>query len=216
MTEIGFWEDSQEIGAATAAAYYDYFARVFLTPIPVPGDECLADLRKRTGELFDLGSDDEAVALVAGFLDFDGGEAGDRQQELAVDRTYLFRGTDPSGLEPPYASFWAGQERSGLAYAVGAYRAGGFSPTDANHEREDYAGCELAFLACLAADEAQAAAEGDDRLAATLREQRREFACDHLAVWLPRYCERAANFAKTGFFKGMLRIMTYLFAGGER
>ena len=206
-----FWEDERALPAEAAALYYDYFAQIFLRIIPVPGNDEIERIREDTYKLFDLESADERPRLLASFL-ASGDDDKIKQERLAIDRTYLCRGVDPEGLQPPYEMFWRTDRPTTLTDIEKAYSQSGLQPSSSNRERPDYIGTEFAFLSNLAAREAMLLHDGSIVQSAVCRKQREAFVAEHLAAWLPHYTAAALAYAKTDFFRGLLPIITDLLA----
>lgn len=197
-----------KIEAAQAALYYDYFAKLFLETIPVPGQEYVKDLAARTRELFDTSSCPVKDALHY----LEGSDQDSIQETLAVDRTSLCRGVDPEGLLPPYESFWSHATSEGLADVKQTYSEAHLMPSDNHRERPDYLGMELNYLAVLAQREHDERIHGDSEAADSDLQRRRVFLEKHLAIWLPHYCKAALPEARTPYFRAMLLLLPALFA----
>ncbi len=197
-----FWEDELQVATPDAESFYMYFAELFLNAIPVPGEDCVLNLRDATFAMFDFESTEEGVRLHNCFALCDEGKASQVQQALAQDRTWLCRGTSANSVLAPYEGNYTksgSADTNAIARAKDAY-ARAKVHFDSS-ERADYLGLELAFAAYLAEME-----QKDAEHALSWRMQRAQFAADHLA-WVPWYCEKAASVAKTDFFRVMLLIL---------
>jgi len=151
--------------------------------------------------------------LMHAFLEKAAKDPEDYQKQLAVDRTYLCRGVDSSGLLPPYGGYW--QDAVGttqLSKVRSFYSQHGFSVSSDAGERDDYIGLEFAFLALLAGLEAESKQNGNTEAAQEERDIRREYLIKHVGSWFPAYCSEASKYAKTDYFKGLLlAIQSLLF-----
>lgn len=137
------------------------------------------------------------------------GEPGRQREildELAKDRTYLFRALGPGvGAPPAYETHWRKPLVAGsvISELTELYRSFGMEVSPEVHERADYLGVELAFMMHLV--ERELGAKADDPSSIRLHEK--SFFSDHLVSWVPLYLREAEVVAKTGFFKGALLIM---------
>ena len=197
----------------------DYFAFVLLEPISLEGWAHLESLNVQITDLRRAAkaSGNESLAdgieqmsfWLAKALDDDPGSA---QRDLAVDRTYLFRGVDERGPLPPYEGFYSPAGESTIAAVNDAYRKAGVRPS--NKERLDYLGQELAFVSVLMQKESAARLQNDGESAEAFRAMHVTFKADHLSTWVSSYCNAALPHAKTDYFKSFLKsLSTWL--GGE-
>ena len=126
---------------------------------------------------------------------------------LNRDRTYLFRALAPGvGAQPPYESYWTAKAEPGSVIVAlrERYRAAGVEVDASAHDRSDYLGVEVAFMAALAEQEFQAVQAGDEIAAARLSSLRQAFLADHLGAWAPAYLTSARRMAKTRFYGEVL------------
>jgi TorA maturation chaperone TorD/Pyruvate/2-oxoacid:ferredoxin oxidoreductase delta subunit len=109
------------------------------------------------------------------------------------------------GLEREYTRLFLGPGRPVAHAYESVYREGrtmGETTLDVRHRLAteglaprsqtlpDHVGIELAFMAHLAAREADAWADGDGEMARGYLAQQRSFLRDHLTAWLPQFCSR--------------------------
>lgn len=132
-------------------------------------------------------------------------------QALGVDRTRLYRGISPTySPPPPYEAVWSAElgEPAGLLQRIAAiYHQSGLDQAPGVNERLDYIGIELAYMEYLAQEEAGAREAGDEGHAADLLEEQRSFFREHLTPWVPRFVEKALEFAHTDFYRGHLLML---------
>lgn len=152
----------------------------------------------------------EGIALIRDWIsDASGPEVLD---DLARDRTYLFRALAPGvGAPPPYESFWhrSASTESTMADIADAYRQASVSVASSAHERVDYLGVELMFMMRLIAREL----DGDRRALEATRAREAAFFFGHVDSWVAEYVHAALPLAESGFFKGLLQVLLALVEG---
>jgi putative dimethyl sulfoxide reductase chaperone len=131
--------------------------------------------------------------------------------ELAVERTRLFRGLKPGcGPPPPYESVYLsldGQPQMQATAAVArSYAEAGVGLPEGLREQPDYIGLELDFMRHLTQKEARAWAERNRDEAARIAEQERSFLEEHLARWVPRFCEVMDGASRFDYYRGIARM----------
>ncbi len=153
----------------------------------------------------------EGLGLIEEFVrDSEAKPVDELQTELAVERTRLLRGVKPGyGPPPPYESVYVGSDRQPLMQASVAVRqayaeAGVELPEDVR-DQPDFIGFELDFMRHLTEKEAQAWADGDREEALKVLEKERTFLEDHVARWIPRFCEVMDQEARLDFYRGIAR-----------
>ncbi|MEC4184876.1 molecular chaperone TorD family protein [Adlercreutzia sp. R21] len=219
--------------AQGTSAFYDYCATLFLEPIEVPGTQFVVDLAARTRTLVEPwektalpGADAlaqwarrvQALPLESPAGASEDNAAGDcarEQQQLAADRTFLFRAPASTAPTPPYQAYHqasrAGASENGPSPALArAYADAGVHFAEQRGERDDYLGVQLAFAAYLAAQECIARESGDETRAEHLLRQREDFEDEHLSSWAPAWCAAAASQAHTAFFRAFLILLSAL------
>ena len=122
-------------------------------------------------------------------------------QELAVDRTRLFKGLTPDGPTPPYQSLFKKDKRSdSLAQLNARYRSVGFSLEPEVRDAPDQLGVELMFAAFLLRRYGASSEERWPELAAT-------FFKDDLEPFAIAYSEIMVREARTDFFRGYAALL---------
>ena len=112
-------------------------------------------------------------------------EAG-APSDLSLAFTRLFLGPGRP-IAHPYESVYVEGRLAGEAAAQveRSYAEAGLQMSAAGRELPDHVSLELAFMGCLAAQE-----ERDPELRAVWRDRQRRFLHEHLARWLPKFCEK--------------------------
>lgn len=114
----------------------------------------------------------------------------------ATEFTRLFIGPGPAPL-PSWESFYVAPSRSLFTRTTldvrKLYRQGGYRAQNQGRIPDDHLSIELSFVAALSGNEAQMLAEGED--AEDLRALQRRFLGSHLAQWVPRFVQTAAQHA---------------------
>ncbi|MFC1823988.1 molecular chaperone [Thermodesulfobacteriota bacterium] len=130
---------------------------------------------------------------------------------LAKDWTCLFRGVSPGyGPAPPYEGLYMSGDELGLdiIQTVNHWYLENGVRVDSDHpDRPDYLGLELDFIRHLSEIEARAWAEGNETEATKHFQRNTLFIAEHIAPWVSRFCEEAMGFAKTGFYRGLIKII---------
>lgn len=200
--------DEDRAMAEARAGVYRFLAGVFLAPIPPEGAQFIRQVQVAVAGLPEVDVPGE-LAVGLRLLKQSVPEASPvAQLALAIERTRLCRGVMRTDAPPPpyEAQYLAGTDQAAaLRSVVAAYQQAGWAVNDEQHERADYIGMELSFMARLCEEEAAA---GDDaaRLAAVVDTQRR-FLGEHLAAWAPDYCREMLKHARAPFFLGIAHLL---------
>jgi len=131
-------------------------------------------------------------------------------EELGVDRTRLYRGVSPEhGPIPPFEALWMGEsEKSGLLQEMaGIYARSGFIRKSDVQDRLDYIGIQLNYLECLTTNEISARESEERERIKLILEQERDFLCNHLGQWVPKFVLSALDHAQTDFYRGHLYML---------
>lgn len=131
-------------------------------------------------------------------------------EDLAIDRTRLFRGHEIDGLSAPYEGQYNNQagnclNGNAILKVKAFYRRAGLLPDDNCHETPDYLGVQLDFMRmlCLREEEKwRTAGEIESTLCLE-----RSFIQEHMNQWVPHYCNQAEKIAKIDFYRGFIILI---------
>ncbi|MCB7037830.1 TorD/DmsD family molecular chaperone [Eggerthella sinensis] len=132
------------------------------------------------------------------------------RRTLAVEFTKLFRGVrEGYGPTPPFEYVFAGtalEQRTESMRATNVFYAE-LGLDTAYPESRDFIALELDLMAHLIGRRVDALEANDATTAAYYLERERTWLSDHLSTWIPRYCEEALPFARSGFYRGVLMML---------
>lgn len=121
---------------------------------------------------------------------------------LNVEYTRLFEG--PGFLPaPPYASYFVNDKRLMGPEAVAVrrtYLKWGVAAQQLGRVPDDHIALELAFMAYLSDEIADAFGQGDDDQCKNLRDVQKNFLKDHLLPWVPVFCLKVVAATQNEFF----------------
>jgi TorA maturation chaperone TorD len=154
----------------------------------------------------------EGLGLMNEFVQASRGTTAEKlATSLAVERTRLLRGVKPGyGPPPAYESVYAGSaEKPEMRASVSvrqAYAEAGVGLPEEVRDQPDFIGFELDFMRHLTAQEAEAWKKGGQEEASNLLKAERAFLDDHLARWVPRFCDVMEKEARLDFYQGIARL----------
>ncbi len=196
------------------AATYAFLSRALSDEeLPAGFLSALASDAPRTGTDLD--------AYTAGLVDLDAAALEVARRDLAADHAACLLGMSArpvSAYESVYTSEEHLMRQDAWERARAAYAQAGYSAAAALRVPEDHIAVELRFCAMLLDRAADYAAAGVPDLAARDTAAQAAFVRDHLAVWVPRFCELLEARASTAFYRGiaqMLRAFVEQEAKGE-
>lgn len=131
------------------------------------------------------------------------------QEDLSVERTRLLRGIKPEyGPPPPYESVYREQRVVGASTleALRKYSKAGVRLAGNCKEIPDHIGIELGFMQFLCDKEFEAWKRGDLEDAMKYLSMEKEFINEHLAEWVPTFCDLVIAQTNIGFYLGLARI----------
>lgn len=214
----GRTQDDSELAesARTRAGMYSFLANLFNQR---PDLELVRRLREMGPEGMRIGAGqgevsqevEEGLREMASFINAIQGQPEEQvEQDLAVDWTRLFRGVSPSyGPPPPYEGVYiegAASPSDVLQAIMQTYHKFSVDVDKKAANRPDYIGIELDFLRYLNESEADAWQEGDEEKAFDFQGAQRAFLSRHLGRWVEKFCDRAMEEAKTGFYRSFIRL----------
>lgn len=156
----------------------------------------------------------QTPSLPSGKLaDFIGGLSTQNLEEMrtdaAADYARLFLGMSAQPVAP-YESVFTSPEHLLMQDArdevLAVYRAEGFAYAGEDNLPEDHIGTELEFMALLCQKQIDALEGGNTDEVQRLSEVQKTFVQDHLAVWLPEFCDQVEQRAQTLFYAGLAEI----------
>jgi TorA maturation chaperone TorD len=128
-----------------------------------------------------------------------------------LERDYMRLFVGPGQLEaPPWESVYFHDEpllfQEETLRVREWYARFGLQAELLHNEPDDHLGLELAFLAHLAGLGVTACETGEtDRLSGVMSAQQ-EFAAEHPAKWVPSWCDRVCEHARTDFYRGVALV----------
>lgn len=144
---------------------------------------------------------------IATWLERNGsGSSGDRLNALGVEFTRLFRGLRRSqSPPPPYESVYVDR---GLLYGPSTSRVAQeyrrFNLKGRDHDPPDYIAFELDFMRFLC--EREARAWESENGGWDLLDEEEIFLTEHLARWVPTFCQGVRRFDTSGFYGGLAHV----------
>lgn len=139
------------------------------------------------------------------------GEEGEVLEALAVEYARLFLGPGPH-FSPHESVHRHDEERSGLLWGTCTVEVKQFVEWLGLMYREDYHGLpdhvsvELECLQKLTEREAEAWSTGDEEGAYRCLRIERQFVEEHLAQWVPGFCDRVLEEADLSFYREVARL----------
>jgi len=189
--------------AATAMArsnLYGFLATVFRTE---PTAELLGEIRKPPFQ----------GALKAVGVDLTESLSEDSEKklldDLAVEYTRLFIGPGPHTT--PYAAVYLGGDGASLwgpetVWVKRFIEDAGFDYKPDYPDLPDHIAVELEFMQEITSRETRALEEGNDGQAQTFQETEEIFLTQHMARWVPKFCDKIASRARLPFYREMAAL----------
>ena len=195
--------------------YYSFFSQSYLEePSLVFLQELEAQLHiMKENPLSELG-----VALLDDYFSEWRARSKAKHNELAKEFAYLFLAPGEHRVQP-YESVYRCPSRllKGQPYdeVVQELREMGLGIKKECRELEDHIALEMEFMEVLCRETIQACEEGDKTRVGFLLDKQQTFLRKHLLKWVPQFCKRLCEEAKSSFFKG-IALVTEAFVLGER
>jgi len=180
-------------------------------------DSLLTSLTQRRGNLEEIR---EGLELLSNFVRKSKGKTLEEiSRELSVEYTRLFRGVKQFyGPPPPYESVY----REGFVMGESTvevsreYQEVGVGlPIKYKGEPPDHISFELDFMRFLCNKEREAWKNHDKKEALKIIKKQGRFLNDHLAQWVPSFCEKVVSESRTDFYRA-LAMITKIFLGIEQ
>jgi TorA maturation chaperone TorD len=170
-----------------------------------PVVELLRYPQKGTEEAFKQIQD--GLNLVKSYSSKKGLNDDETLKNLSKDWTHLFRGVVRDGILPPYESLYRPERRQKKpAQQINRlFSEMGIQVPEEWHQPSDYIGVELDFMRLLCEREKMEM----DALRHIL-EIEKSFLEEHLALWVPRFCEKMFRQAHEDYYRGVSRLTTGL------
>ena len=133
----------------------------------------------------------------------------DLLDDLAIEYTALFLG--PGGHVSPYASVYLDGDHGSLmgpttSWVQDFITAAGFDYREDYHGLPDHIAVELELMRRMAESEAEAGDESDFDRASKCHRIQRAFIDNHLALWVPRFCDEVIAVADLPFYRELAKV----------
>ncbi len=189
------------------AQMYTFFSRIYFEEV---NKESLGQLQQGTSQIYfedsELANGYEKLKASVEQVASD----EDNLDELAADYASLFLGI---GRRPahPYESVYLSNDKIAMREPYQAvskiYQEEGLSVSDEVKEPEDHVALEFEFMAYMCQRMDAALAKNDTVEAARILEVQRNFSREHLASWIPAFCNDIANgSAKFDFYAAIATL----------
>jgi len=184
---------------------YSFISRLFLEE---PPKELLADLssgRLKLPELPEEAGDDlrEGLNMIWKSCSAENVDLESLYDDLCDDYIRLFIGPGSPNVSP-YESSYTNTPTGRLRSDVGeSYKQAGFSISEGFGEAKDHIAVELNFMHKLAGEKLDDAEKDTDRQFAL----QKEFLNTHLLPWVPDFCTKVDERARTDFYRGLARFL---------
>lgn len=139
-----------------------------------------------------------------------GGISDEQYLDLQTDYARLIIGP-AQPLAPPWESVYFNEDhmifQEQTVQVRNWYRRFGLEPEKLHQEPDDHVGLELSFLAYLAGLGLQAyEAQDEPKLLSSIQAQR-QFISEHPVRWVPFWCARVEEYARSDFYRGLGRLI---------
>ena len=127
---------------------------------------------------------------------------------LSRDWTRLFRGVVKDGILPPYESLYRPErlQKKPAQEINRLFSKMGILVPEEWHQPSDYIGVELDFMRFLCEKEWRLRNEGEPDALREALEGEKSFLKDHLALWIPIFCERMLGEAQENYYLGIAHL----------
>lgn len=149
----------------------------------------------------------KGLALLAAWTDASrAGLTGQAFDAVQFDYTRLFVGPGKVQAPPWESVYFHDEEMTFQEETIQVrewYARFGLQAELLHSEPDDHIGLELAFLAHLAGQAVAACQKGEAENLGRLTSAQQEFAAEHPAKWVPAWCDRVCQHARTDFYRGI-------------
>lgn len=196
----------------TRAGYYQFLARLFYEELT---DEFIDQfVESQTVLPLDPAASESEHAFAQGtnrMVKYLTRRTPDTLAHTRCDFARIFLGAGSVTKVPvsPFESVYANEGRlimqGSRDAACALYAAEGLEVEDSYNMPEDHISFEFQYLALLLNRQASALDAAESALADTYEVRSRAFFEDHVAPWVPLFCEEARSLAETTFYQGLLQ-----------
>ena len=135
-------------------------------------------------------------------------------KNISRDWTRLFRGVVRDGILPPYESLYRpeGSQKKSAREINRLFSEMGIQVPEEWRQPPDYIGVELDFMRLLCERERQEREEKETDALRHILEIENSFLEEHLALWVPVFCEKMFQQAHEDYYRGVARLTAGLVA----
>jgi TorA maturation chaperone TorD len=133
-------------------------------------------------------------------------------ENISKDWTRLFRGVVRDGILPPYESLYRPErlQKKPAQEINRLFSEMGIQVPEEWHQPSDYIGVELDFMRLLCAREEHEREKKDTDALHQVLKLECSFLQEHLALWVPLFCEKMFQQANEDYYRGVARLTTGL------
>jgi TorA maturation chaperone TorD len=135
-------------------------------------------------------------------------------ENLSKDWTRLLRGVVRDGILPPYESLYRTKtpHRKPAQEVNRLFSKMGIQVPEEWRQPSDYIGVELDFMRLLCEKERQVRERMENDILQHVLEIEASFLEEHLALWVPLFCEKMLREAREDYYRGVARLTAGLVA----
>jgi TorA maturation chaperone TorD len=126
-------------------------------------------------------------------------------KNISKDWTRLFRGVVRDGILPPYESLYRPKrlQKKPAQEINRLFSKMGIQVPEEWHQPPDYIGVELDFMRFLCEEESRRRDDGEQNALREAVEAEKSFLENHIALWVPIFCERMLEEAREEYYLGI-------------
>ena len=127
---------------------------------------------------------------------------------LSRDWTRLFRGVIRDGILPPYESLYRPKrlQKKPVQEINRLFSKTGIQVPEEWHQPSDYIGVELDFMRFLCDKEGRIRSHEEQSALREAVQEEKSFLEDHIALWVPVFCERMLEEAREEYYRGLAHL----------